>query len=117
MKVMGAIAAVSFCLALCITGSGNAAATSKPETMPGIITGLAQQCTGAPGEPKHPVQVILLRGSEVVVRRTKLGSHTYRFSEPPGRYKVTTNQSYVIPVKVTLRSGHVAHADLLSDCS
>src|SRR5271157_3015467 len=65
-----------------------------------VILGVAEECTGAPGAVSHPVQVTVHRGSLIVVTQTKLGSFNFKFSLPAGQYRVTTNQSGVIPVDV-----------------
>jgi len=105
-------------LAVSLAGCG------RPSTIPrvsatgdGEVTGLAQQCAGLPRARPHPVEVTLRNSDHVLARHTGLGSHTYRFSEPPGTYVVTTNQSYVVPVTVRLRARQVVHADLWADCS
>jgi hypothetical protein len=64
----------------------------------------------------QPVQIILYRGNQVVVRQSKLGSHRFRFPLSPGRYRVATNQSYAVPVTVTVHLGQVAHASILAAC-
>jgi hypothetical protein len=79
-----------------------------------VLLGTAGECSGPANQPSRPVQVIVYRGSHVVVKQTKLGSHSFRFSLPPGTYRVTTDQSSVVPVNVVLRSGLVAHAAVLS---
>ena len=82
----------------------------------GVLLGVAQQCSGLPGVPAHPVQVIVYRDGRVVVEQTKLGSHNFKFSLPAGQYRVTTNQSYAVPVDVRLQSGNVAHASVEAAC-
>jgi len=105
--------------ALCI-GSALVIASCGDSTAPtpslGWLSGEADQCSGLPGGPAHPVQVIVYRDNQVVVRQTKLGSHRFRFALSPGRYRVTTNQSYAVPVTVTVHSGQVAHASILAAC-
>ncbi len=92
-------------------------ASSKP-AIPhlGVLAGTAGECSGPADQPAHPVQVIVYRGGRVVENQTKLGSHTFRFSLAPGKYRVTTDQSYVIPVNVVVHSGAVAHAAVYAYC-
>ena len=94
---------------------GSTAATKAAAPHAGVLAGTAGECSGLADQPAHPVQVIVYRGSHVVENQTKLGSHPFRFSLPSGEYRVTTNQSYVVPVNVTLHSGQVAHASVLSN--
>lgn len=109
---------VTAVLAVSLAGCGG------PSTIPTVsaivdseVTGLAQQCAGPARARPFPVKVTLRKGDYVLARQTGLGSHTYRFSEPPGTYVVTTNQSYVVPVTVRLRVRQVVHADLWAACS
>jgi hypothetical protein len=91
--------------------------SSKPATPHlGVLAGTAGECSGPPDQPAHSVQVIVYRGSRVVENQTKLGSHTFRFSLAPGIYRVTTDQSYVIPVNVVVHSGVVARAAVYAYC-
>lgn len=108
---------VTVAFAVAVTGCSSASTSPKvSQQAHGVITGLAQECSGSPVVPPHPVEVALHQGDRLIVRQTQLGSHTYRFSEPPGTYVVTSNQSYVVPITVTLRAGKVAHADLMAAC-
>lgn len=108
------------CLASALALAGCGGSTASPKTGSphvGVLAGTAGECSGPADQPAHPVQVIVYRNGRVVVKQTKLGSHPYRFSLPPGKYRVTTNQSYVIPVNVAVHSGVVAHAAaLISNC-
>jgi len=109
---------VTAVLAVSLAGCGRASTTPGiAAKVHGQVTGLAQQCAGLPRARPYPVEVTLRRGDRLLARQTQLGSHTYRFSEPPGTYVVTTNQSYVVPVTVRLRAGQVVHADLWAACS
>ncbi len=81
-----------------------------------MITGMAEQCSGLPGQPTHQIKVIVYRDHRVVAHQAKLGSHAYRFSLAPGQYEVTSDQSYVVPANVSLRQGQLVHADLISSC-
>ncbi|MGO8863274.1 MAG: hypothetical protein ACLQRH_21295 [Acidimicrobiales bacterium] len=110
--------------ALCVAGAfavaGCEGSTTSPKTASphlGALLGVAGECSGEPGAPSHPVQVIVYRGGRIVVKQTKLGSFNFKFSLPAGQYRVTTNQSGVVPVHVTLQSGGVAHASVFADCS
>jgi hypothetical protein len=103
--------------AVALGGCGGLTAATKAETPhPGVLAGTAGECSGLPDQPAHPVRVIVYRGSRVVENQTKLGSHPFRFSLAPGKYRVTTDQSYVIPVNVVVHSGVVAHASVFADC-
>ena len=105
--------------AIALAGCGNSVPTaSTKDTGPssGVLRGAAAECAGPARLPAHPVQVIVYRGSQVVVRQTKMGTHNFRFTLPPGRYKVTTNQSAAFPVTVTLRAGGTANAVVGSGC-
>jgi len=82
-----------------------------------VISAVAEECTGLPGAPSHPVQVMVYRDSRIVIKQTKLGSFNFKFSLPAGQYSVTSNQSGVTQVDVTVQSGRVAHASVLADCS
>ena len=105
-------------IAVTLAGCGRASTTPRVSTtVDGEVTGLAQQCAGLPRARPYPVEVTLRKGGRLLARQTKLGSHAYRFSEPPGTYVVTTNQSYAVPVTVRLRAGQVVHADLWAACS
>jgi hypothetical protein len=82
-----------------------------------IVAYLLALPVNAPGlayRPARPVRVIVSRNGHVVVQQTKLGPHRFRFSLPSGEYRVTTDQSYVIPVNVVVHPGLVAHAAVLS---
>ena len=85
----------------------------------GVITGVASPCVGyaatASQMAKLPVRVTLTEGSRSVTSVIVRGSHIYRFTEPPGRYTVSSNQG-VTPTSVNLRSGQVSHIDLISPC-
>jgi len=89
---------------------------AAPVVHRGVLDGIAGECTGIANLPAHPVQVIVYRGSHVVIRQSQLGSHPFSFSLPPGKYRVTTDQSYVTPVNVTVSSDQITHAAVLSSC-
>ena len=106
--------ALTFTLAGC---SSSSTAPKIPRSVDGVVTGLAQACSGPPTAPAHPVVVTIHQGDRLVAQQTRLGSHVYRFSEPPGTYVVGTNQSNAVPITVTLQAGTIVQADLISDCS
>ena len=99
-----------------IAGCGGLTTPPMPSRPLGVLSGVADECSGLPGAPPHPVQVIVYRNGELVTSQTKLGSHHFKFSLPAGNYRVTTNQSYAVPVNVELESGQVAHASVYSSC-
>jgi hypothetical protein len=103
--------------ALAIAGCGGLTASPPASRHLGVLLGVAEQCSGLPGAPSHPVQVIVYRDGRVVVKQTKLGSFNFKFSLPAGQYRVTTNQSYAVPVNVKLQSGQVAHASVVAACA
>jgi len=103
-------------VAAALAGCGGTSATHVAAQRHGVITGLAVQCSGPPGQPAHQVRVIVYRGHRIVAQQTRLGSFTYRFVLSPGQYTVTTDQSYVVPVNISLRQGQLVRADLFSSC-
>jgi len=105
--------------ACAIAGCGGSTTSPKAATPHlGVLSGVAGECSGIPGPPpSHPVQVIVYRGSRVVYKQTELGSFNFKFSLPAGDYRVTTNQSYAVPVNVTVQSGRVARASVFSACA
>jgi hypothetical protein len=107
-----------FAGALALAGCGGTTTSSNSASQHlGVLAGTAGECSGLSDQPAHPVEVIVYRSGHVVVRQTSLGAHPYRFSLPPGKYRLMTNQSYVIPVNVVVHSGEVAHAAaLISSC-
>ena len=110
------LAALSIGAVLATASCGGSTASATASRNLGVLLGVADQCSGLPKGPSHPVQVIVYRNGRVVVRQTKMGSHNFKFSLPAGRYRVTTNQSYAVPVTVKLRPGEVAHASVESAC-
>jgi hypothetical protein len=100
-----------------LVGCGTTNATPPVQIQQSaVITGLAVQCSGLPAQPAHQVTAIVYRNHRIVARQTELGSFTYRFALPPGHYTVTTDQSSVVPVNVSLGRGQQIHADLNSSC-
>jgi hypothetical protein len=108
---------ISVPAAVALAGCGSTSSTSPVATQrPGVIAGMAEQCSGLPGQPTHQIKVIVYRDHRVVAHQATLGSHAYRFSLAPGQYEVTSDQSYVVPANVSLRQGQLVHADLISSC-
>jgi len=101
-----------------LAACGGAETTTT--TPPGMITGVASPCVGyaatASQMAQLPVRVTLTEGSRSVTSVIVRGSHIYRFAEPPGTYTVSSDQAGVMPTSVNLRSGQVAHFDLISPC-
>jgi hypothetical protein len=101
--------------------AGWSSSPTSPEAVsphPGVLSGLADECTGAPvGVPHHSVEVIVYRGNRIVDKQTKIGSFNFKFSLPPGSYKVTTDQSGMIPKNVTVQSGDTSNAPIYADCN
>jgi len=105
-------------LASIVAGCGtNSAAPNTVAPRPGVITGTAAMCGGPGGMPPHLVQARLLQGKRLIAHQTYLGNDAFRFSVAPGRYTVTSDQSYAVPVHVIVRSGEEVHADVDSICS
>jgi hypothetical protein len=101
-----------------LAACGGAGTTTT--TPPGVITGVATPCVGyaatASQMAELPVRVTLTEGSRTVTSVIVRGSHTYRLTEPPGQYVVSSDQAGVAPTGVNLGAGQVAHVDLLSPC-
>jgi hypothetical protein len=110
---MGLVVGSSMVLAACGGTSGSPNASPRP----GVITGIADMCSGAPGAPPHNVQVRLLDGKRLIAHQTYFGNHIFRFSVPAGRYTVTSDQSYATPVQVAVQSGEAVHIEVYSTCS
>jgi hypothetical protein len=107
------VGSVVVCLA---AGCGSISATPGSAPRPGVITGTADMCSGPPGLPPHNVQVRILQGARVIAHQTYFGNHTFRFLVSPGRYIVTSDQSYVYPLNVTVSPGEEVHAEVYSAC-
>jgi hypothetical protein len=103
-------------LMIVLAACGSTSASPNALVRRGVITGTADMCSGAPGEPPHNVQARLLEGKRLVGRQTFLGSHIFRFSVVPGRYTVTSDQSYATPVHVAVRPGEAVHVEVYSAC-
>jgi hypothetical protein len=103
--------------AIVLAACGSTNASSIVSVPRGVIYGTADMCSGAAGEPPHNVQARLLEGKRFVDRQTHLGNGMFRFSVPPGRYTVTSDQSYDTPVHVNVGPGESVHVEVYSDCS
>ena len=99
------------CTSTTSVGTGGKA----PST--GTVTRIASMCSGPARIPPHDVTVRILRGSRLVAKQTHLGNQTYRLSVPPGHYIVTSDQSYAVPVPITVHTGETVHAQVWSSCS
>jgi hypothetical protein len=104
-------------LAIILAACGSTKAASSVSIRRGVIYGTADMCSGAPGEPPHNVQARLLQGGRIVDRQTHPGNRIFRFSVAPGRYTVTSDQSYATPVHVNVGPGESVHVEVYSDCS
>ena len=84
---------------------------------PGVITGTANPCIGAPTvSSPHGVEAEVFGDGHLLAHRTSIGTHAFRFSVPPGSYTVTSNQSYATPVHVSVESGKTVAVQVLSAC-
>ncbi len=99
-----------------------AACGGGPATNPsasGVVTGYAEPCVGPFRTQAQiseiPVRVTLEDHSRVVASQTVRGSHTYRLTVPPGRYRISTDAASR-PVDITVHSGGVVRTDLISSC-
>jgi hypothetical protein len=112
-----AILVIALALAGCTTGHDSG-------PVPGTIAGVADPCIGSalPHNSPIPRRISLQQhskpvASEVVYATTTNRFHsTYRFTEPPGTYVVTSDQQYVTPLSVKLASGGTVRAGLLVAC-
>jgi hypothetical protein len=96
-----------------------AAACGSSTSTPGVITGTATPCVGATtlyAYRKIPVRVTLAKWSQVVAHQSGHGSMTYRFSEAPGQFQVSSDQSGTSPVSVAVHSGETTRVDLNAHC-
>jgi uncharacterized protein with FMN-binding domain len=86
----------------------------------GNLVGIAAPCVGLATTAEYaslPVEVAVDEGENAVVRETVTGRHTYRFTVPPGRYTISSDQFQVpLNVRVVLRSGQTKHVDLIPNC-
>lgn len=98
------------------TGCGGTS-PQVSRTSPGLVTGIAAMCSGPAGLPPHLVETKMLQGKRVVAHQALFGNRPFRLLVPPGKYIVTSDQSYAVPVQVTVRSGMATHADVNSACS
>jgi hypothetical protein len=98
---------------LLVACGGTAAPTS------GVLTGVATPCAGALTLDHYadfPVRVTITQGSQTVASKTVRETHTFRFLVPRGRYLVSSDQSGVAPVTVTVQTGGTDHVNLLANC-
>ena len=112
----------SLCIALLgivvVCAGCGGASSSPPAQRPGIIEGSATPCVGLTtlyAYNRLPVTVELHQGGRVVARHSGKGTVTFRFSQPPGRYVVSSDQR-PRPATVNLHSGHTVKVDLSSSC-
>jgi hypothetical protein len=112
-------------LPLATLASGCASTTSSPATTghapDGVVSGVAAPCEG-PYMPSAqyeaiPVRVQLLKDIRVVAVQTVTGSHTFRFTAPPGEYVVKSNQSATSPSHISITSGATTTTNIYSACS
>src|ERR1039458_6665467 len=86
----------------------------------GILTGVAAPCVGLATTAEYarlPVEVAVNEGSRTVVSETVTGRHTYRFTVPPGRYTISSDEFQApLNVRVVLHSGKTDHVDLMPAC-
>jgi hypothetical protein len=101
----------------CIVTACGTNVSPKPVAPHGFITGTADMCSGAPGQPPHNVQARLLQDNRIVGHQTYPGNHAFRFSVAPGRYTVTSDQSYAALVHVKVSPGETVHVEDYSSCS
>jgi hypothetical protein len=103
------------------------AACGGPVALPGrhpprygtAIAGIAWPCVGEASRAavaRIPVDVVLMSRSKVIAREVVGGGTTYRFATGPGTYVVSSNAPYLVPVTVTVHTGHVTRADLDPNC-
>jgi len=112
---------ISLVCLLALADCGNSASTLSVAgaPKPGLLTGTATPCVGAPALYEYsriPLRVTLTKGSQVVARQSGHGSMTYRFSEAPGQFRVSSDQSGTSPVSVAVHSGETTRVDLISHC-
>lgn len=100
-----------------LAACGGAATT----TASGVVTGVATPCVSlATNEAQIaniPVRVTIAKSSTTIANQTVRGSHTYRFTLPPGHYEVTSDAlGGGHPVSVNVNAGEVVRANLISVC-
>jgi hypothetical protein len=96
---------------------GACSSTSSAAPAAAVLTGVATPCIGATTHiGRMEVRVTLSADSKIVASQAVTGSHTYRFRVAPGQYRVSSDQQYVSPVRVTLHSGQTTTIDLDPNC-
>jgi hypothetical protein len=114
-------------LAIVMAGLIAFAAGCDTDTMPGAaagsaegkITGTATPCVGATSVRalrRIPVRVTLSEGSRTVADESGRGSVHYVFSESPGQYRLSSDQSATTPRIVVVHAGVTSRVDLVSSC-
>jgi hypothetical protein len=92
-----------------------AACTTSTVKRTGVVTGVTYACQGLAlpsGEVFH-VKVGLYSGPSLVASQTVRSGAKYRFSVPPGSYRVT---GWWGSKGVTVRAGHRVTADFFDTC-
>ena len=92
------------------------AASSSRTTLPptGVVTGVAYACEGAYIQPGKALHVtVSLQGPEAVASETVRSGAKYRFSVPPGTYRLV---GWWGSKAVTVRAGDVATVNILNLC-
>jgi hypothetical protein len=91
---------------------------STPAPSEGTVMGLASPCVGpVSGSNLRDFEytISISKGSRTVAQQTYRGENTvrYRFDVPAGHYRVHNPPG---TVEVTVRAGHVTHANLYEPC-
>jgi hypothetical protein len=110
-------ASATLILVIFVAAGVQRCVVTSSKTSPGVVTGIAAMCSGPFGLPPYNVEARLLQGKRVVAHQTYIGNRFFRFSVAPGNHVVNSDQSYAVPVHVTVRSGQAVHADVNSACS
>jgi hypothetical protein len=87
--------------------------TSKFVPAMGVVTGLAEPCTGPPTDLPSHVKVQLHSGLTLVASQTVRSGARYRFSVVRGSYRLT---GWWGSEDVTVRVGHTVTANFLDTC-
>ena len=109
VRKLGMIAMVVMALML------TACTTSAVSPPKGVVTGIADACTGPYIPPGRilPARVQLFSGTTLVASVLVRSGKTYRFTVVPGRYVL---KGWWRPRDVTVRAGRVARANFPDDC-
>jgi hypothetical protein len=87
---------------------------------PGVVTGYAAPCAGAPQAAMHSVTVFAIRDGRTVatqVTQYKGRRDRYRFVLDPGRYKISAPRSAdKVPQVVLLHSRQTITVDFPNNC-